>query len=160
MSLLPACHENVVVFGGCAKKVQRVQKSAKKCKECTVGSGRVERINSQECELSHSGATTDPLPPSQPPPPFLSQTIKTPFSTSFSLSTSFSTSFLPRYPRGQRGHPEQLQPVPHQDDQMGGDHHWPEVEVRLRVQLHRAGERLHPVPRVLQGRVRERDRFI
>ena len=40
---------------------------------------------------------------------------------------------------------------------MGGDHHWPEVEVRLRVQLHRAGERLHPVPRVLQGRVRERE---
>ena len=38
---------------------------------------------------------------------------------------------------------------------MGGDHHWPEVEVRLRVQLHRAGERLHPVPRVLQGRVRD-----
>ena len=38
---------------------------------------------------------------------------------------------------------------------MGGDHHWPEVEVCLRVQLHRAGERLHPVPRVLQGRVRD-----
>ena len=41
-----------------------------------------------------------------------------------------------RHPEGQCGHPEQLQPVPHQDDQLGRDHHGRAPEqIRLRIQL-------------------------
>ena len=58
-----------------------------------------------------------------------------------------------RYPRGLCRRVEQLQPVPHQDHPVAGDHHGPHLQVRLRLQLHGAGARLHTLPRVMQGEI-------
>ena len=58
-----------------------------------------------------------------------------------------------RYSGGQLRPVQQLQPVPHEDHQLGGDHHRPRRQVRLRLQLYRAGARVPQVPRLLQRRL-------
>ena len=57
-----------------------------------------------------------------------------------------------RYPERQRWYPEQLQPLPHQDDQLGRDHHGRAPEpLRLCLQLQGARARVQPLPRVMPG---------
>ena len=66
---------------------------------------------------------------------------------------SFPTTFVSfRYSARVGGYPEQLQPLPHQDHPVERDHYGPQLNVRVRLQLHGAGARLHPLPRDLRGR--------
>lgn len=57
-----------------------------------------------------------------------------------------------RHPERQRGYPQQLQPLPHQDHQLGRDHYGRAPEqICLCLQLQGAGARVQSLPRVMPG---------